>query len=97
MVSVYDKYKGKKLGKALCINAINYLLENNCFEIFLTTDDFRIPAIATYFSLGFLPVIEEDDMKDRFSQIIGEIGYDRVLAYENLDSTIATVNIFSKK
>ena len=56
MVSVLDKARGRKLGRAVCGRVLQYLKENGCTQIVLTTDDFRIPAIKTYLSLGFQPV-----------------------------------------
>ena len=45
----------------------------------LTTDDWRLPAIHIYLSMGFKPVLNRDDMPDRWAtvyQMLKEAGYD---------------------
>ena len=45
----------------------------------LKTDDWRFPAIHIYLSMGFKPVLNRDDMPDRWAtvyQMLKEAGYD---------------------
>ena len=48
---------GKNLGYSLSLAALNYFRKKGIKEVFLYTDDFRLPAIKTYLKLGFKPVI----------------------------------------
>ncbi len=74
MVSVLDKARGRKLGRAVCARVLQYLKENGCTQIVLTTDDFRIPAIKTYLSLGFQPVQNNEEMRRRWGAILSRLG-----------------------
>ncbi|MFQ7747572.1 MAG: N-acetyltransferase family protein [Eubacteriales bacterium] len=74
MVSVLDKARGRKLGRAVCGRVLQYLKENGCTQIVLTTDDFRIPAIKTYLSLGFQPVQNNEEMRRRWGAILSRLG-----------------------
>lgn len=74
MVSVLKKASGRKLGKILCEHVMRYLVRNGCTQIVLTTDDFRLPAIKTYLSLGFQPIQNEDEMKRRWSAVFEQLG-----------------------
>lgn len=38
-------------------------------EVHLTTDDFRLPAIRTYFEFGFESVEDDDEMKERWAAV----------------------------
>ena len=74
MVSVLDKARGRKLGRAVCGRVLQYLKENGFTQIVLTTDDFRIPAIKTYLSLGFQPVQNNEEMRRRWGAILSRLG-----------------------
>jgi len=69
MVSALSKAGGKGLGKILCQHAMDYLVNNGCNEIVLTTDDFRLAAIKTYLNLEFEPVISDKDMQARWDKV----------------------------
>ncbi len=81
MVSVTQAARGKKLGKILCERAIQYQLDHGCREIILTTDDFRLPAIKIYLDFGFVPVLWDDDMIERWSNILPIYGITEIEAY----------------
>ncbi len=84
MVSVLKEASGRKLGKILCRAVMDYLLKHDCAFINLTTDDFRIPAVKTYLDLGFLPVLYDSDMSERWSKMLKLYGIESVPAYETL-------------
>ena len=47
----------------------------NGFETaYLTTDDYRIPAIKCYLRAGFEPEMTEDDHPERWEKIFAAIG-----------------------
>ena len=36
---------------------------------YLRTDDFRLPAIAMYLSVGFEPIIDDEEMQTRWDNV----------------------------
>jgi len=75
MVSVLPEANGRKLGRMLCGRAMDYLVRHGCSEIVLTTDDHRLPAIKTYLSLGFEPIINDGDadMRARWDAVMASL------------------------
>jgi GNAT superfamily N-acetyltransferase len=69
MVAAEPSHKGNNLGKAVVVAACRRLKEKGMTRVLLHTDDFRLPAIAIYLKLGFEPVMEDDEMKDRWAKI----------------------------
>ena len=69
MVSALPDAAGRGVGKAVCTAVVNYLVDIGCEFVDLTTDDFRIPAIVTYTKLGFRPVIDDDEMQQRWGAL----------------------------
>ena len=45
-----------------------------CSYVDLTTDDFRLNAIIVYTKLGFRPVIDDDEMQQRWSALAEKLG-----------------------
>lgn len=80
MVCVRPEYRGKGLGRLLNAAVLCYLSKRCCTDVYLTTDDFRIPAIKVYLSLGFLPVLHHEDMEKRWIKIMERIGMSRLSA-----------------
>ena len=62
MVGVHSDYCGRGLGGFLNRIALAALWRIGCQGAWLTTDDWRIPAIRSYLRSGFRPVLYEDDM-----------------------------------
>jgi mycothiol synthase len=87
MVSVRPEYKGRGLGKAVCSAAVNAFIENGVAEADLLTDDFRVPAIAIYLSIGFRPFLYQDDMPGRWTAILTGMGYKRGVTAYGADKT----------
>ena len=44
-------------------------LDRGLSAVYLTTDDFRIPAIRAYLKMGFVPVISSEDLRIRWEKI----------------------------
>lgn len=83
MVSVRPEFKGRGLGKAVCAAAVNAFIDNSITEADLSTDDFRIPAIAIYLHLGFLPFLYEEDMSERWKKVLSSMKLDKtIMAYD---------------
>ena len=78
MVACHTDARGNKLGEALLARAMAKLKEEMPGEnriTRLTTDDWRLPAIKGYIRAGFLPVLYDDDMEERWRRILGELGF----------------------
>ena len=79
MVGVHADYCGRGLGGYLNRIAQAALCELGCDGAWLTTDDWRIPAIRSYLRSGFHPVLHEADMEERWVAILKAQGYTNVL------------------
>ena len=44
-------------------------------EIYLRTDDFRLPALKVYLKLGYEPLLYADDMKGRWKAVCAKLGW----------------------
>ena len=69
-------HKGKGLGYAVCAAVVRRLLEIGYRNIFLRTDDPRLPAISVYLKLGFVPFLFAPDMEGRWRDICAKLGTD---------------------
>lgn len=93
MVGIRPESRGRGLARALNARAVAYLVERGCSRIRLDTDDFRIPAIKSYLALGFLPVLYEADMRERWLQIMRTIGVSQVDAYDGVDGPVVRLHV----
>ncbi len=71
-----EKFRGRGLGKAVTIAVMRYAKEHGIREVYLTTDDNRIPAVGLYLSLNFLPVLYLPDMRGRWQQLFEQLQMD---------------------
>jgi len=74
-VAVSPEHRGHGLGRAVCAAAIERLVRAGYRRIYLRTDDWRLPAIKVYLTLGFLPFLFADDMPGRWRAICAELGH----------------------
>ncbi len=51
------EHKGKGLGMAVCAAATARLIAGGYKEVYLSTDDWRLPAIKVYLKLGYEPML----------------------------------------
>ena len=73
MVACHESARGKGYG-TLLNNVALYTLKNEGMETaYLTTDDWRIPAIKSYLRAGFEPDTSTDDFKTRWDNIYKKI------------------------
>lgn len=87
MVCVHHDFKGKGLSRPVCTAVLEYLYAEDVEEIGLLTDDFRVPAIALYISLGFLPYLYENDMLERWTKLYNMLKKSELVVY-NSDKNI---------
>lgn len=86
MVSVLKEESGHGLGLLVCAKATEWLLGQKAPVIDLTTDDFRMPAVMTYLRLGYLPVIDDDEMLGRWRQMLARLGVSERRAFRSLQA-----------
>ena len=74
-VAVREEHRGRGLSFPLNASVLK-LHEARGYRdgCFLTTDDWRIPAIAVYLKLGFLPVLWSDDAEERWKAVLDKLG-----------------------
>ena len=78
MVKMFMSERGKGIGQAMANFSIEEFRRRNINEVFLTTDDFRVPAVKTYLKAGYRPIIytdPESDMLERWEKLYSEINY----------------------
>jgi len=73
MVGIQKNYLGKGLALPMTLYVVQKILEEGKARINLSTDDWRIPAIKTYFKAGFEPVYHDTDMEERWNKIKDEM------------------------
>ncbi|HET8523541.1 MAG TPA: GNAT family N-acetyltransferase [Thermomicrobiales bacterium] len=61
--------QGLGLGYVVCLAVMRYARAHGYPELFLRTDDPRLPAIATYLKLGFTPWMFDPTAPERWDQI----------------------------
>lgn len=72
-VVTHPDHRGKGLGRATCTEVARFLVAHGCDTIELGTDDWRLPAIHLYLSLGFRPVMNRSDMPERWATVIAKL------------------------
>ena len=77
-VEVKTSEKGKRLGYVATEMVLDYVDSHNILTTYLTTDEFRIPAIKIYLKLGFKPVMWDGDMRERWFPILKQLGYNEI-------------------
>lgn len=68
-------HAGRGLGRAIVAATVVRALELGARDIFLQTDDFRIPAVKTYLSVGFLPDLWAADMPGRWQKLCAQLDW----------------------
>ena len=77
MVACREDARGKGYGTLL--NRVSeYVLKSEGMQTaYLTTDDWRIPAIKSYLRIGFYPDLSTEDFKERWQKIYDVIGIEK--------------------
>ena len=66
-------HRGKGLGRAVTAAVVDRFLEAGYRNIYLRTDDCRLPAIKVYVDLGFEPWIATEGMEERWGKVRGAL------------------------
>lgn len=73
MVAAKPEARGRGIGNLMSLYAVRVLREQGMQTAYLTTDDFRIPAIKTYLKSGFTPDTSTSDFEERWRKILASI------------------------
>ena len=68
-VTSLPRYRGLGLGRLVCGEVVRYLVDKGYSRVILFTDDWRLPAIGLYLSMGFEPQMTRKDMPGRWEVI----------------------------
>ena len=69
-VTGLPQYRGLGLGRLVCAAVVRCLVDKGYPRVILFTDDWRLPAIGLYLSMGFQPQMTREDMPQRWRKII---------------------------
>jgi mycothiol synthase len=72
-VAADPAHRGKGLGFVVSAAATKRFLDGGYADIYLRTDDFRLPAIKMYLKLGYVPFLHAEDMEERWRTVCGEL------------------------
>lgn len=79
MVAAKPSARGIGIGNLMSLFSVYILKKRNMETAYLTTDDFRIPAIKTYLKGGFYPdLTTEEDFKSRWDAVFDIIGREKI-------------------
>ncbi len=76
-VSVSPEHQAKGLGYQVCLAVMHYTYKLGYSEIYLGTDDWRLPAIKIYLNLGFEPEIIHESQPARWKAVYETLGVAR--------------------
>lgn len=68
-VVTHPDHRGKGLSRAVCTGVMRFFHDRGYDRIRLLTDDWRLPAISLYLSLGFEPEMTRADMPGRWQEV----------------------------
>ena len=74
-VAGHPEHAGKGLGMAVCAAAVRRLLAAGYKNIYLNTDDWRLPALSIYLRLGWVPLLYLPDMEDRWRDVCAKLDW----------------------
>jgi mycothiol synthase len=72
-VAVRPEHRGRRLGSAVCLAVMHYAKATGYRELFLRTDDGRLPAIGLYLRLGWQPWMRDASSPDRWRHILAKL------------------------
>lgn len=73
-VAVSPPHRGQRLSAVVCTAATRRLVEAGYRDVYLSTDDWRLPAIRTYLHLGYVPLLFAPDMEERWRVVARDLG-----------------------
>ena len=73
MVGCKPEFRGRGIGNKLALQAVLTLISSGMETAYLTTDDFRIPAVKSYLKAGFLPDMINEEHEKRWKAVYDKI------------------------
>ncbi|MCX7804464.1 MAG: GNAT family N-acetyltransferase [Planctomycetota bacterium] len=73
-VGVLKAYRGRRLGFHVSLAALLRMRGEGFRRAWLSTDDFRLPAIKTYLDLGFQPLLIHENQRARWAAVFERLG-----------------------
>ncbi len=80
MAACREKFRGYGLSQPMNTAALGVIWDAGCRGAYLTTDDFCTQAIRSYLRAGFLPVLYQEDMAQRWAVVLQGMGIHNVRA-----------------
>jgi len=74
-VAADPAHAGRGLGRAASAAAVALLVARGYRRIQLLTDDWRLPALKIYLTMGFVPALCAPDMAERWRVVCGKLGH----------------------
>lgn len=68
-VAADPAHKGKGMGYVVSAAVTCRLLQAGYQEIYMQTDDWRLPALKTYLKMGWVPFLFQEDMPERWQAV----------------------------
>lgn len=81
-------HRGRGLGKIITGAVMQNALDRGLSTVYLTTDDFRIPAIRAYLRMNFLPVLFNENQRTRWGKILKELQLSEHAAFDENNQKI---------
>lgn len=73
MIATRPEARGHGAGRLVCLAALHSLAARGYKTAVLSTDDFRLPAIKLYLSLGFEPLCTHESHPGRWAKVMENI------------------------
>jgi len=73
MVATSPAGRSKGCGRLVVLAALQQLAARGYKQVLLSTDDFRLPAISLYRSLGFKPYCNHESHAGRWEKVLSEL------------------------
>jgi mycothiol synthase len=74
-VAATPEHQGRGLGYVVTGVITRRLVEAGYTEIYMVTDDWRLPAIKTYFKMGWEPFLYQPGMADRWQAVCAQLNW----------------------
>ncbi|MBT3290052.1 MAG: GNAT family N-acetyltransferase [Victivallales bacterium] len=72
-VGVLPGHAGRRLGGLASLAALHRFREEGLARGTLSTDDFRLPAVKTYLRLGFIPMLVDENQRQRWRDVFAAL------------------------